>query len=185
MGREQRRKEAKRIKNKEKAEEISNESMMKISTILKIIFSVLVIILVLYYILAVFVTKEIDVSGNKDNSNNSSNSETNNSNNVNNKILAASTFRQTDQVYYVYYYDFDDENDEISGLINNLVDHNIYRVDTGSSLNSNYITDNSGNKSVSDINSLKVINPTIIKIDNDKVVEYHEGVSDIVSFLSK
>lgn len=182
MGREQRRKDAKKFKNKKVVNEIDNDGILKLSTSLKVIFSVVVIILVLYYVLAVFVTKEIDVSSGEDST---SSSETDNSSSVSNKILAANTFRQTDNIYYVYYYDFDDEEEEISNSINNLVDYKVYRVDTGSSLNSNYVSSDNGNKSVNSIDDLKVINPTIIKIDNDKVVEYHEGIDDIVEFLNK
>ena len=181
MGREQRRKEAKKVKNNKIARDINNNDMFKVSTILKVVFAVIIILLVLYYILAVFVTKEIDVSGNKDSSSN----EMDSSYSVSNKILATNTFRQVEQIYYVYYYDFDDENEDIASLVSNLDDYKIYRVDTGSSLNSNYVTDSDSNKEVSDISNLKVINPTIIKIDNDRVVEYHEGVDDITSFLNK
>lgn len=181
MGREQRRKEAKKVKNNNIARDINNNDMFKVSTILKVVFAVIIILLVLYYILAVFVTKEIDVSGNKDSSSN----EMDSSYSVSNKILATNTFRQVEQIYYVYYYDFDDENEDIASLVSNLDDYKIYRVDTGSSLNSNYVTDSDSNKEVSDISNLKVINPTIIKIDNDRVVEYHEGVDDITSFLNK
>lgn len=181
MGREQRRKEAKKVRNNKIARDINNDDMFKASTILKIVFAVIIILLVLYYILAVFVTKEIDVSGNKDSSSN----EMDSSYSVSNKILATNTFRQVDQVYYVYYYDFDEENEDIASLVNNLTDYKVYRVDTGSSLNSNYVTEDESNKDVTDISNLKVKNPTIIKIDNDKVVEYHEGVDDITSFLSE
>ncbi len=181
MGREQRRKEAKKVKNNNIARDINNNDMFKVSTILKVVFAVIIILLVLYYILAVFVTKEIDVSGNKDSSSN----EMDSSYSVSNKILATNTFRQVEQIYYVYYYDFDDENEDIASLVSNLDDYKVYRVDTGSSLNSNYVTDSDSNKEVSDISNLKVINPTIIKIDNDRVVEYHEGVDDITSFLNK
>ena len=86
---------------------------------------------------------------------------------------------------YVYFYDFDSEDEDVGNAIDLISDDKVYRVDTKSGLNSKYVTSDSGNKDVSDINSLKVINPTIIKIDNDKVVEYHEGASDILSYLNK
>ena len=42
-------------------------------------------------------------------------------------------------------------------------------------LNKNYVTEESGNRSVSSIDDLKVKNPTVIKITDDKVVGYYEG----------
>ena len=59
MGREQRRKESKKVKNNKIARDINNNDMFKVSTILKVVFAVIIILLVLYYILAVFVTKTL------------------------------------------------------------------------------------------------------------------------------
>lgn len=182
MGREQKRKEQRKYKNKKIDNEVLQEEMMKTSTVLKIILGVVVVILIFYYGLAIFVTKEVDLSGSKDNS---STSDNDSSNSVSNAILAKNTFNQTDEVYYVYYYDFTDEEEVISNSISSLTDHTIYRVDTSSGLNSNYVDDNGGNKNVDSIDNLKVKNPTIIKIDNDKVVSYYEGVDAISNFLNK
>lgn len=180
MGREQRRKEARKNKNHVIHTKNIEENKFKVITLFKIILSVVIILLVLYYVLAVFVTKEIDVSGNKD----SDVSDNNDTSNVTNKILGAATFKQSEATYYVYYYDFDEEDEEIANVISSLNDSKVYRVDTGSSLNGNYVTEGDSNKNVTDISNLKVKNPTIIKIDNDKVIEYHEGVQDIVDFIN-
>ena len=182
MGREQIRKERKKYKNKKNDNEMTQEDMIKVSTILKVILGVVIVILVFYYGLAVFVTKEVNLSGNKKDSN-TTDSDDNNS--ISNQILAKNTFDQTDEVYYVYYYDFNDEDEIISNSINTLTDYTVYRVDTSSGLNSNYVDNNGGNKNVVDVNSLKVKNPTLLKIDGDKVVSYYEGVNDISDFLNK
>lgn len=182
MGREQKRKELKKYKNKKIEEEIAGQDMMKVSTILKIILGVVVVILIFYYGLAIFVTKEVDLSS-KNKSNDTS--ESDNSNSVSNAILAKNTFSQVDDVYYVYYYNFNDEEEVISNSIGNLTDYTIYRVDTSSGLNSNYVDSNNSNKNVTDISNLKVKNPTLIKIDNDKVVAYYDGVNEISNFLNK
>ena len=151
-----------------------------------VIFSAIFLVmsgLVLYYILAVFVTKEIDVSGTKDNSTSESDTTTSS---VSNKILAVNTFNQTEETYYVYYYDFNDEDENISSLINNLNDYTIYRVDTSSSLNKNYVTeDEKGNNQAKSLEELKVINPTIIKVENDTIIDYYEGINSIKDFLKK
>lgn len=179
MGREQKRKEQKKYRNVNHENEIVDGSMMKISTILKIILGVVLVIIIFYYFLAVFVTKEVDFSSNKKDNSNSESSDTTS---VSNAILAKNTFDQLDDIYYVYYYDFNDEDEVISSSIGSLSDYSIYRVDTNSGLNSNYVSD-SGNKGVTDISNLKVKNPTIIKIDHDKVVSYYEGVDEISNFL--
>ncbi len=180
MGREQKRKEQKKYRNKKVEDELIQENMMKISTILKIILGVVIIILVFYYGLAFFVTKEVDFSSN---GKSNDTSESNDTNSVSNAILAKNTFDQLDEVYYVYFYNFSDEDEVISNSISSLTDHTIYRVDTSSGLNSNYVDNNTGNKKVTGISDLKVKNPTIIKIDNDKVVSYYEGVDEISDFL--
>ena len=183
MGREQKRKVQRQYKNKKVEEEITSEDMMKASTILKIILGVVIVILVFYYGLALFVTKELDFSGSK--KGNDTTEEENTADSVSNAILAKNTFDQSEDIYYVYYYDFNDENEVIANSINNLLDYTIYRVDTSSGLNSNYVDENTGNKKVSSIDDLKVKNPTIIKVDNDKVVSYYEGVDEISNFLNK
>ena len=43
----------------------------------------------------------------------------------------------------------------------------------------------SGNRKVSNINDLKVKNPTLIKVDNDKVTAYYGGIGEIGDFLNK
>ncbi len=182
MGREQKRKNRKQHKNIE--EDFKQEDMMKLSTILKIILGVVIVIIVFYYGLAIFVTKEVDLSSNKKDTD-TTNTDNNSNNNVSNAILAKNTFEQLDDVYYVYYYDFNDEEEVISNSISNLTDHTIYRVDTSSGLNSNYVDNNNSNKNVTSIDNLKVKNPTLIKIDNDKVVSYYDGVNEISDFLNK
>ena len=181
MGREQRRKEQKKYKNKVKENDITNESFIKISSALKIIIGVGIVILLFYYGLALFVTKEVDLKSNKKDNDTTTES----ASSVSNPIIAKNTFLQTDEVYYVYYYDFNDEYDSISSSMNNLTDHTIYRVNTKDGLNSNYITEDTGNRKVSSINDLKVKNPTLIKIDNDKVTGYYEGIGEIGDFLNK
>ena len=189
MGREQKRKELKKQHNNKSQNIKKYDTEVKFTTLLKIVLIIALILLAVYYILAIFVTKEIDLSSdNKDNNtteNSSNNSSSNTSNNVENKILASATFRQSPQVYYVYYYDFNNEEKEISDNISKLTDSTIYRVNTAEGLNKNYVTDSSGNRDVKEIRNLKVKNPTLIKIEDDSVIEYHEGVDDIVNFINK
>ena len=86
MGREQRRREEKKNRNKKDIEE--NELLdttIHGVTVLKVCFATILILFVLYYVLAVFITKEIDISEKSDKADTSDTS----SANVSDKIIAA------------------------------------------------------------------------------------------------
>ena len=176
MGRELRRKEAK--KNKIVKTEEQLDTSIHGSTVAKIVIFCIVLLLVLYYVIAVFITKEIDISWSNDN-----NTTENDASEMSDRILAKNIFNQSKDKYYVYFYDFSDTDVSISSAISKNSDLTIYRVDTGSALNQNYVTEESGNRNVTSISDLKVKNPTIIEITNDKVTAYYEGNSEILSFL--
>ncbi len=179
MGREQRRREEKKNKNLIKDEEQLDVSL-KFSTLIKIIVAIVLILLVLYYILAVFVTKELDVSGKKD----SNSSESSSTTSVDKAILAATIFNQSEETYYVYFYNFKDEDENIASVINSRSDLTIYRVNTNDGLNSKYITTDSGNKSATNLDNLKVKDPTLIEVTNDKITKYYEGSKEITNYLN-
>lgn len=178
MGRESRRKEERKNKVTKKEKELDN-SIKKI-TIIKVVSAITLILLTLWYVLAVFVTKEIDISG----GNNKTENVTDTSG-VSNRILASATFNQAEEIYYVYYYDFTDEDEAVASAIGSKSELKIYRVDTSSSLNQKYVTDDSGNANVTGINDLKIKNPTLLQITNDEVTGYYEGSSNIINFLNK
>ena len=180
MGREQRRKEQFKNKNK-KVEENELDVSIKLSTTIKLASFVVILLLVIYYVLAIFVTKELDVSD--DTSTIKPEEEISNTNSVSNKILASNIFNQKEEEYYVYFYDFNDENEVVSGVVSNISDK-VYRVDTSSSLNSNYVTEDGSNKDATNLDELKVVDPTIIKVKGDKIVEYYEGSSNIYDELN-
>ena len=174
MGRELRRKEE--HKNKNKKREVVEE---KISAIygLKIVGAVLILLVSLYFVIAVFITKEIDIITSKEEVSESANQDSSN----NDRILAASIFKQKEEEYYVYFYDFDDVDVSASNAVSNIKDK-VYRVDTSSSLNSKYVSDDT-NRDASNIEELKVKAPTLIKISNDDIVSYYEGADEIVKGL--
>lgn len=175
MGRELKRKQAKKNnKTINKEEESLN---LKLSTIITLVVSVLVILVVLYYVIAIFITKEIKVSWINNNENTTTKQ-------VENRILAKNTFNQEEDTYYVYFYDFNDSDENIEGAIGGLFDYTIYRVDTSSALNKNYITDTDSNRKATSIEDLKVKSPTFIKVSADKIVSYYEGSSEILDFLN-
>ena len=184
MGREQRRKQDRNYKHK--IDENKIETSFTLGTLIKIMVVCAVILLVFYFVLAVFVTKEVNLSSNEKDNSTSDNSNSSNNNESNNKILASKIFEQQEDSYYVYFYDFNNEDEKLQSSISNLSDGTVYRVNTRDGLNSNYVTDEkSGNIKATSLNDLKVINPTLIKIDNDKINSYYEGVSNILNFINK
>ena len=179
MGRELRRKEERKNKKILETKQVELDTSIKGLTVVKLIGAIVLILLVLYYILAVFVTKEIDVS----NKNNSTSNNSESTSNVSNKILASAIFNQKEEDYYVYFYDFTDEDESVANAISNRSDLKIYRVDTSSSLNSKYVTEDANSINVDSIETLKVKNPTLIHVEADKVTAYHQGSTSILGFL--
>lgn len=180
MGREMRRREEKKNKKVlEKKQEVLDTTVSKV-TVIKLVGAIVLILLVLYYVLAVFITKELDVSGGNDSASSEIDSV---SSGVSNKILASGIFNQKEESYYVYFYDFTDEDESISSAISGKSDWKIYRVDTSNSLNSKFVTEEAGNANVTGLEDLKVKNPTLIQVSADKVIAYYEGSTNILNFL--
>ena len=180
MGRELKRREEKKNKklsNSNNDMEIHTEITF-IGT-LKLVFAIVLILFVIYYVLVVFVTKEIDISNGNEDTNTTTDTTA-----ITDKILAANIFEQKENIYYVYFYDFSDSEDDLSSIISNKVSDKLYKVDTGSGLNSKYVSEDKGNKDASDIADLKVISNTLVKIENDKIVEYYEGKNNIMDSIN-
>ena len=183
MGRELRRREERKNKNKKAVEnEEELDTSIKGTTVLKVVSTIVLLLLVVYYVLAVFVTKELDISA-KDNENSeTSEKEENNESTTSNKILAATIFNQSEESYYVYCYDFTDEDNGVAEAVN-ASQEKIYRLNTKDSLNSRYVTEGEGNKNATSLEDLKISNPTLLVITGDKITGYYEGRSNIISFL--
>ena len=164
MGRELRRKQAKREGKSLKNEEIKEEYNVKKIVITCVI--VLVSIGLVYLISALFITKELDWFSKEEVKENTSS--------VENSILASAIFKQKEDEYYVYFYDFDEDNNMYKNIVSSkLSSKKVYNVDTSSGLNSNYVSDVS-NKKATGLDDLKVVNDTVIKIVGDTIVEYYE-----------
>lgn len=164
MGRELRRKQAKREGKSLKSEEIKVEYNVKKIVITCVI--VLVSIGLVYLISALFITKELDWFSKEE--------VKENTNSVENSILASAIFKQKEDEYYVYFYDFNEDNNMYKNIVSSkLSSKKVYNVDTSSGLNSNYVSDVS-NKKATGLDDLKVINDTVIKIVGDTIVEYYE-----------
>ena len=165
MGRELRRKQAKKEgKSLEKDKIVEKNQVKKFA----IIICVLVTIISVSYILtALFITKELDWF--------SKENDIAEDENISNPILASSIFKQSELEYYVYFYDFNEDKSQITETINNkLTNYKVYKVDTSSAMNANYIGEDS-NKKAKILEELKVVSPTLIKISDGVIVEYYES----------
>lgn len=175
MGRELRRKEAKRNgKNVREVQKLSKEKPMTMKTFITILVTLLVFFVILYIITGIFITKDIKWFDKKEESTST------NESTISNRILASDTLRQSEEEYYVYYYDSTDENSDVSSVVSSL-STKVYRVDLNDAFNSNYIGEPSG--IVSDISELKVSDPTIIKVISSTISEYYNGVDEITNNL--
>ena len=164
MGRELRRKQAKR-EGKSLQPEIKEETN-QLKKLLIIIAVLVFIISVIYILSALFVTKELDWLDKKD--------ENTTETLIENTILASEIFKQKEEEYYVYFYDYKDENNQITSAVNSkLSSKKVYKVDTSSALNSKYVSDQS-NKSAKKLEELKVKSPTVIKINGEEISAYYE-----------
>lgn len=164
MGRELRRKQAKREgKSLQKQNNVEKNELKKL---IKIVLLLVFIICVIYILSALFVTKELNWLDKK--------GETQTENKVNDSILASSIFKQQEEEYYVYFYDFNEEKSDLTNeIMNKLYGKKVYKVDTSSALNSTYVSEK-GNKGAKKLEDLKVVAPTLIKISNKKITKYLE-----------
>lgn len=164
MGRELRRKQAKREGKSLKNEEVKEE--YKTSNIIKLSIIVLLSIGLVYLLSALFLTKELDWFDKKE--------DTTETDVVKNSILAKSAFSQSEEEYYVYFYSFKDEDSDIANIVSSkLSGSKVYRVNTASAMNSNYVSETS-NKNAKTLDDLKVVPNTIVKISNGTIIEYYE-----------
>ena len=167
MGRELRRKQAKKEGKSLEREEVVEENQIKRYFI--IILVLILVVTTIYLVSGLFITKEIKWFSKDD-------EKTSTDSTVNNSILASAIFNQSDEEYYVYFYDFNEEqkDSEITNLVNEkLTDNKVYKVNTSSALNSNYVAEES-NKGAKTLAELKVVPHTLIKISGDTITEYYE-----------
>jgi len=165
MGRELRRKQAKKEGKSLEKEEIIEEQHLK-----KLIINIIIIVIVIsiiYLLSASFITKELDWFNKK------TEEETTEEDNTD-EILASEIFKQSEEEYYVYFYDFDEKESVITESVNSrLSNSKVYKVNTSSAMNTNYVSDTS-NKKAKTLDDLKVVAPTLIKISGDTITEYYE-----------
>ena len=164
MGRELRRKQAKKEGKSLRPESPKEENQIKKLVLITLLL--VFIVGVIYLISALFITKELDWFEEKE--------EEKENNLVSNTILASETFKQQEEEYYVYFYDYNDEDSDISSIVSSkLSASKVYKVDTSSALNNNYVSEES-NKSAKNLSELKVKSPTVIKVTSETISAYYE-----------
>lgn len=102
------------------------------------------------------------------------------------EILAGESFNQSEDEYYVIYYDSSNEYSVISSLVSsyqlNSSDTKLYSVDLADGMNKKYVTD--GNIVTDNASSLRVKDTTLLKFNNGEVSEVITDTNEITSFLN-
>ena len=164
--RSKRRKESKRIE-----EVISDESSLMDKFY---IVGGVVLFILCFYILTVYIT-------NKNNTDDSDSVKTVEISK--DEIILGRSLSMGKDDYYVVYYNSDNET------MKEIVSHyigiaKIYKVDMSSAFNKKYATDSESNKNPTKVSEFKINGPTLIKVSNNKVVEYIEGEEAIRTKLN-
>ncbi len=105
------------------------------------------------------------------------------------EILLGRSFNMSDKSYYVLYYDT--TNEEVVNTCKSMFssyrsangEESIYYVDMNSGFNKSYVTTEETNKSVEQVSDLRINGPTLIRIEQNHIVEYVEGLDNIQGIL--
>lgn len=161
---------------KKKKEKNFEEETNYVSRFILYLLIFLILLIIGYLIIGIFVNKTISFNK-KDTKENSKVTIDNNT------ILAGEIFDQKEDEYYVLVYNKNEENSILgtwkgvySGKENAL---KIYEVDSETKLNGNFIVKENSNKDAQSYSELRIVSPTLIKINNKKIVEYIEGEEQI------
>ena len=180
MGRELKRKQAKKEGKiiQEKKVEKNEDPYNDIYKLFKNFEIILLIVIAIHFITALVITKEIEWFSKDEEVEEKKY-------NVANTLLAKNALSQSEDEYYVYFYDYDKPSSSIDVLVKGkLVYDKVYNVNTKDGLNLNYTTEEEvGNISATTIDELKVISPTLIKVSNETIVEYYETEDGITNYL--
>ena len=139
-------------------------------------------LIVLYLFIGIFVTKTISFNNDKDEEENVVTID-------NSTILASQIFDQKEDEYYVLIYDPNDKVHDIEQFVSLYSSKEdsitLYKVDSSKKFNSNYIVEKDSNKTPTNYSELKIITPTLIKINSKNVVEYNEGFEEVKNVFKR
>lgn len=167
MGRELKRKQAKREgKNVKEVQKSEVDKPLSWKSFVAIILGLFLVAGIFYIIGGVFITKDIKWFD-KDETTEEI---------VTNKILGVNSLKQTEEEYYVYFYSSSEKDSEVDTAISSINDK-VYHVDLDSDFNSRFVGEPSG--IVSNIEDLRVENPTIMKVVSGNIKELYSGSEEI------
>ena len=172
----------KNLKNEKKARRNIEDSENYVTRFIGTIFGVLVFLVIGYLLIGIFVTKTIKF-GKKDEEKTAVTIDSS-------IILLSNILKQVEAEYMVVIYDINDtDNKTISNYINlykgKHTASTIYSVDSKNKMNAKYIVEKDSNKEAKSIEELKVVSPTLIKVVDGKITEYHEGKDEVKSILKE
>ncbi len=163
---------SKRRKESKKIEEVISDESSLIDKFY--IIGGVILFILCFYILTVYIT-------NKNNTDDSDDVKTVEISK--DEIILGRSLSMGKDDYYVVYYNSDNET------MKEIVSHyigiaKIYKVDMSSAFNKKYATDSESNKNPTKVSEFKINGPTLIKVSNNKVVEYIEGEEAIRTKLN-
>lgn len=144
------------------------------------IFGILVVLVIAYLLVGIFLTKTIKFGKDKE--------EPTVATIDNSTILIGNIFSQKEEEYLVVIYDVNNKDDKtltnwISYYKSKNTEMTVYTVDSENKMNAKYIVEKDSNKDAKEVSELKVIAPTIIKINNGSITEYYEGETAVKEML--
>lgn len=144
-----------------------------------IIVGVVVILsLVVVYFITAIVTGEINIGGKKDNTDSSVSD-----NSYDNMIMASTTFDKSEDEYMVIFYSEKNKTDNLDLIISSYKgDIKLYKVNTDEVINKFVLSDEE-NSNATNKDELKVKTPTLLTINNKKIIYYTSNEDEIAGKL--
>lgn len=162
--------------NKQNYSKVNNADQDEMTRMLKVLGIVVVAMISFYFVFSI-ASGEISFGGKKQ-------KEVSIQNTV---ILAGNSFNRQEGSYYVMMYNF--KNDD-SVLYANIYDmfsqtsgEKMYLVDLNSKFNQNFLVENANDINIDSNATLKVVNGTLLKIENGKAVTKAVGIEEIENTL--
>lgn len=164
-----------KVKNFKKIEKQSSSENDEIMRMIKVLGGVVLALAAFYFIFAIY-NGEISFGGDEE--------ETVPAEIQNVEIMAGSTFNRMEEEYYVLMYDFEGDYAGKYGAIYELYTQKsdaikMYVVDLGRSFNSSYVVSDKSQVNTSSISTLKVMNPTLVKVKDGKAVLTISGYEEL------
>ncbi len=103
-------------------------------------------------------------------------------------IMLGRSLSMSDKDYLVIYYDSGNTevSDRCSEAVNNYRNTNtkvLYFVDMSDGFNSSYVAEGESNKNPESEKDLSINGPTVIHVSKGKVLEYIEGIEEVINYL--